>query len=136
MTLNLQEIRRKYPSIYDVDVLFTNGESMNIGKDIVIVDYKDLNDMIPDLAGITLDGVPTYLQPYNVIISIFPSKEIVQFRKDLLIAFPHFSQATPWIPHIFVEAVATEELKDDLLSSLKKITTRYTVDKIVLKKHD
>jgi len=73
MTLNLQEIRRKYPSIYDVDVLFTNGESMNIGKDIVIVDYKDLNDMIPDLAGITLDGVPTYLQPYNVIISIFPS---------------------------------------------------------------
>jgi hypothetical protein len=134
MTTKIEEIKKKYGSLFDLHLIFEDGSIMNICRHLVVLDKQDVLDMLPDLKGVVLNGAPSFLEPLSVIISMFPQHSIIQLRKDILLTFPHFSQSTPWIPHIHIKNAANEEEKTELLAKLKQKINQYVIKEIALVK--
>ena len=126
--------RKKYGSLFDLYLKFDNGFTMNLCRDLMVLDKQDLLSLIPTtLKGTVLKGAPTFLEPFKVIISVFPQANVLQFRKEILLNFPHFSQSTPWIPHIPIKTAADEREQRELLDELNRTPRHfYVIEEVLL----
>lgn len=130
-----EEIKKKYGSLYDLYLRFDNGLIMNLCRDLVVLDKQDILSLIPPtLKGTVLKGAPTFLEPLKVIISVFPQANVIQLRKNILLNFPHFSQSTPWIPHIPIKTTVNEQEQRELLDKLTRTLQLYVIEEVVLVK--
>ena len=125
------DIRRKYKPLFNVDALFDDGSRMNICRDLLVYNKNDIMALISknNLKDVVC-GAPTFIKPFNVIVSIFPTQSIKDFRKELLQTFPHFNQEVPWIPRIDVKNTESEEVKMETLNELKKKVHTYFIKSI------
>lgn len=130
--ITLNNIRQKYGQLYNLDLIFDDDSRMTLCKDLIIKDKQDILDLLPNLTDIVLSGAPTFLHPLTVIISIFPSEGIINLRKIVLYAFPHFSQEVPWLPHIYIKDAKDEEEKIKIINELKKSPHQYTIKRFMI----
>lgn len=141
-----------YPSLEGIDIYYPKNKdhfwlgvvqkhhaTLHHGFDLEKYDTqeeweKDIKRVMPEgIIGEVVETTPHFFPSglrdednyYFVVARFAPSRDIKEFRQNLLKTFPHTSAFPTWEPHVSIASVSNEKSRDKLMERIKGMKIKF-----------